>query len=116
MAIDTTGQLLRELDDIDAREDSLLDSLLRRLADAEAVAQRDRGVTAGDLQSLKLAIEELQARIAKAQSAPVSPSVDELAKQIKDHDAVGDDLRELLTARLQALTPVGTAAVAAAPA
>ncbi|HEV2772514.1 MAG TPA: peptidoglycan DD-metalloendopeptidase family protein [Thermoleophilaceae bacterium] len=80
-----SGQLLQELERVESREDRLLDVLLRRgirlerlVGDAE---QRDRVVTLDELRSVReglvhfeSAIDDVQARITRAEAASVPAS------------------------------------------
>ncbi len=126
MALDKTKDLLGELENLDRREDDILDVLVRRgarlehgLAEAE---RRSRLVTGGDLQaltgalaSLESAIDGVQMRIAKAadgNGAASAPTILELAARLREQDTVGDEIRRQLHERLRALGAVEDAVAA----
>ncbi len=113
-----TPTLLTELAAIDLREDRILDTLLRRGERLERIAQEAeherRIVRAEELRALKEGLAglqvvagEVQKRIAYAEAeaeppgnGAAPPGFDELAAEIRQHDAETDRLRARLRERL----------------
>jgi len=127
-ATEKTGDLLRELDTIDTREDDILDTLLERGSRLQRIVdgaeQRSRTVTVGDLSAVKeslgnaeTVIDELQGRIERAVVAAVpannggpasptpAPTFDQIAAGLRERNAEADRLRAMLRERLTALEP-----------
>jgi hypothetical protein len=105
-----TSELLHELDRMDAREDDILDVLLRRGAKLEEAELRSHQVNVGDLQALTGALASLEtaidAAIANAaKSNGAGASITSLAASLREQDAAADKLRTQLRERLLALAP-----------
>ena len=123
----TSGALIGELVRLDEREDHILDTLIARGQRLERragqTAQRERVVAPADLAPVKAglvalsaAIDELQTRIQRAETAPkdaaptnghAAVTFAELGARIQQHDAEAELLRSLVRERLDELEPDG---------
>lgn len=121
----TSGALIGELIRLDEREDHILDTLIARGQRLERRAgqtlERERVVAPADLAPVKAglvalstAIDELQARIQRAEATPAAPATTngdgavtfaELGARVQQHDAEAELLRSLVRQRLDELEP-----------